>query len=164
MVSKLHLNFTQSNWTMKQILMAIVVIILCLTVSCNKDDEPCTNRDRFYVDNQSSFSLAFDGYFHKNIPHDYETEYGLEELNIASEMWVISVPIKWGPLDETSSSNDSILDLKCYTLYPTRHETVKDDTIHMVYHDHHYVFTDSVLRDMKDSMRVKGILPQKAEE
>jgi hypothetical protein len=151
---------------MKNIIFATFIAILFALsfVSCDKDDEPWTFRDRFYVDNQSSYSLAFDGYFRKIIPHDYETEYGLEELNIASEVWVISVPIKWGSLDDNSSVKDSILELKNYALYPTRHEIVKNDTIHMEYRDHHYVFTDSVLRDMKDSMRVKGILPQKVEE
>ena len=69
----------------------IAMLIALSLVSCDKDDETWTFRDRFYVDNQSSYSLAFDGYFRKNIPHDYETEYGLEELNIASEVWVISV-------------------------------------------------------------------------
>ena len=143
----------------------LIAILFALSfVSCDKDDEPWTSRDRFYVDNQSSYSLAFDGYFRKNIPHDYETEYGLEELNIASEVWVISVPIKWGPLDNTSADKDSILNLKNYAFYPTRHEIVKNDTIHMEYRDHHYVFTDSVLRDMKDSMKVKGILPKAVEE
>lgn len=148
----------------QQIFIIIALVVLSIFNSCEKDDIRYDSRDRFFVDNQSSFSLAFDGYFHKNIPHDYETEYGLEELNIASEMWVISVPIKWGPLDDTSSSNDSILELKNYVFYPTRHETEKNDTIHMVYNDHHYVFTDSVLRNMKDSMMVKGIMPKVFED
>ena len=147
-------------------LATLIAMLFALSfVSCdNKDDEPWTYRDRFYVDNQSSYFLAFDGYFRKNIPHDYETEYGLEELNIASEVWKISVPIKWGPLDDNSTVKDSILELKDYAFYPTRHEIVKDDTVYMVYHDHHYIFTDSVLRDMKDSMKVKGILPKVVEE
>ena len=144
------------------ILTSLLAILFALSfVSCDKDDETWTQRDRFYVDNQSSYSLAFDGSFYKNIPHDFKVEYGLDELNIASNVWVISVPIKWGLLDDNTSTNDSILELKNYAFYPSRHETIKNDTIHMVYYNHYYEFTDSVLCNMKDSMKVKGILPQK---
>ena len=138
------------------------MLIALSLVSCDKADEPWSYRDRFYVQNQSSFYLGFDGESCRQFPYNRAVELGLDELNITDKSWGIrGVSIKWSRRDDNSTDRDSILELKDYTLYPSRHEIVKNDTIHMEYRDHHYVFTDSVLRDMKDSMRVKGILPQK---
>ncbi len=148
-------------------LATLIAMLFALSfVSCDKDDEPWAYRDRFYVNNLSSYYLRFKGLYPSIIPHDCEVEYGLDEMNIAPDVWVImnGHSIQWGPLDNNSTVKDSILELKDYTLYPSRHETVKNDTIHLEYRDHHYEFTDSVLRDMKDSMKVKGILPKVVEE
>ena len=141
------------------------MLIALSLVSCDKADEPWSYRDRFYVQNQSSFYLGFDGESCRQFPYNRAVELGLDELNITDKAWVIrGVSIKWSRRDDNSTDRDSILELKDYTLYPSRHEIVKNDTIHMEYRDHHYVFTDSVLRDMKDSMKVKGILPKAVEE
>jgi len=150
---------------MKQILMAFIVIILCLVVSCDKDDETWTSRDRFYVTNLSSCFLTFDGDSRRFFMYNTEEEFGLDELHIAKDKWIMNgLSIKYSPYSEPSNDKDSILELKNYVFYPTRHETVKNDTIHMMYSNHYYEFTDSVLRDMKDSMKVKGIVPQKVKK
>ena len=148
-------------------LATLIAMLFALSfVSCdNKDDNPWTYRDRFYVKNISSYFLAFDGESRRFFKYDQDTEFGLDELWIAKDKWTINgISIKYGPFGVNPSVKDSILELKDYTLYPSRHETVKNDTIHLEYRDHHYEFTDSVLRDMKDSMKVKGILPKVVEE
>ena len=151
---------------MKNIILATFIAILFALsfVSCDKADNPWGERDRFFVQNQSSKFLAFEGASCRFFLYNKIYEFGLEELNIANDKWVMGgdLSIRWGSFD--SMTTDSILALKNYVFYPTRHETVKDDTVHMMYYDHYYIFTDSVLRDMKSIMKIKGILPQKVEE
>ena len=139
----------------------LLVALSFLTISCNKDtEEHWTNASKYFVDNQSSYYLAFSEGNVRFFPKQHPEEILLGEFKITTDdaMILDNCKLKYS---KNAENYDSILKLSNYKFFYSKKEQEQDANIHVKYDKYYYIFTDSLIQNIKDSMLVKGILPER---
>ena len=163
---------------MKKIVL-LLSILLGIFSSCKKEneEEPVVF-DEYYIVNESNSYIYIYG-----TETTYMNEYGVsgffgnstmtmysgydypifkgEFMLLENDDLVLNSKIGWG-----KNSNGGILDstilVKSYIIHLDNVKDIrKEENPNSIYRQHYYVFTDSLIQNIQDSMLVKGIKPEK---
>jgi hypothetical protein len=160
---------------MKKITFLFGLIVFCV-LSCNKEAETFLDVQEYYMVNNSSTYIYISG--ETNVCHSSEYHFvtnstiGISgggkdtavffdrEFEHLGDDIILDSEIKFGhDLDHLETK----LNVESYIFRLSSIQEVKSSKDYIIYHKHYYVFTDSLIQNIKDSMAVKGIFPEKVD-
>jgi len=136
-----------------------------LMMSCGKgSDEYWAKRMQTFIVNESSYrDLYLDNNGNRRpFSVNRKVEILLGEYKMVDTAMIFeNCILKFSK--ELKEQSDSVLKISNYRFKYSRKEQEKDQGSHIVYDNYYYIFTDSLIQNIKNSMLVKGIFPEKAE-